>query len=540
MSSLRNRSTPGVYTTELPAFPPSIVGVATAVPIFIGYTDFAKNPSTGKQAYSQAVELGSMADYYNWFGYGYDAKYAVKEVTAADDYDFQATKKDGAIGYFIVTNTEVTNDKTVQFNLFNAVKLFYDNGGGTCYVVSVCNYGGVKSTDPYSGAGVPIDKSKLIEGLSVAEDKVGPTMTVVPDACLLADDDYGAVVRKMLDQAATLQDRVAILDLPGAMDPTKWTKTGLAEQRTVFYAEIAASSASFSYGAAYAPAMQTTLMNINDVDYTNLQPNQDASDLLKSLLETQAKSSYKDASLTEVEGKINEAFPDDLTKSTVKGASNIQALDNYLVNALPLMSQVQDILVGKLNAAPPSGAMAGIWTRNDNTNGVWNAPANVTVASVTAPEVLLTDADQGDYNKPLNGNAIDILRAFTNRGTVVWGARTLDGNSADYRYIQVRRTLIYVEQSIKTALQPFVFAANDGKTWVTVTSMISNFLTGLWTQGGLMGDTASDAFSVQCGLGSTMTAQDILDGYMVVAVTLQMIHPAEFIELTFTQQMQGA
>jgi phage tail sheath protein FI len=103
----------------------------------------------------------------------------------------------------------------------------------------------------------------------------------------------------------------------------------------------------------------------------------------------------------------------------------------------------------------------------------------------------------------------------------------------------VRRTLIYIEQSIKNALNPFVFAANDSITWVAVVSMVSNFLQGLWQQGGLMGATASEAYTVKCGLGSTMTAQDILDGYMIVQVTLQMIRPAEFIELTFKQQMQA-
>jgi phage tail sheath protein FI len=149
----------------------------------------------------------------------------------------------------------------------------------------------------------------------------------------------------------------------------------------------------------------------------------------------------------------------------------------------------------------------------------------------------MSDAEQGGFNVPTNGQAIDIIRAQPGRGNVVWGARTLDGNSQDYRYIQVRRTLIYVEQTIKLALQSYVFAANDAITWTNVTSSISAFLTGLWQQGGLMGAKSTDAFTVNCGLGATMTAQDVLNGYMVVAVTLQMIHPAEFIELTFTQTM---
>jgi hypothetical protein len=77
-------------------------------------------------------------------------------------------------------------------------------------------------------------------------------------------------------------------------------------------------------------------------------------------------------------------------------------------------------------------------------------------------------------------------------------------------------------------------------TWVAVVQMISGFLQGLWSQGGLMGDKASDAFTVLCGVPATMTATDILNGYMVVQVTLQMVHPAEFIELEFRQTMQGA
>jgi uncharacterized protein len=116
-------------------------------------------------------------------------------------------------------------------------------------------------------------------------------------------------------------------------------------------------------------------------------------------------------------------------------------------------------------------------------------------------------------------------------------SRTLDGNSNDY--IQVRRTLIYIEQSIRNALQPFVFAPNTGQTWATVVSTVSGLLTTVWSQGGLLGATAAEAFTVQCGLGSTMTSTDVLEGWMIVQVTLAVIRPAEFIELTFKQMMEG-
>jgi phage tail sheath protein FI len=183
--------------------------------------------------------------------------------------------------------------------------------------------------------------------------------------------------------------------------------------------------------------------------------------------------------------------------------------------------------------------MAGVYTLNDATRGVWNAPANVGLIAVTAPTIRISNTMQQDLNMPIDGLAINAIRDFIGRGTLVWGARTLDGNSNDWRYIQVRRALIYIEQSVELALNKFVFAPNVAQTWVSVSSMIGSFLRGVWSAGGLMGATPAEAFTVQCGLGSTMTAQDILDGKMIVQIKLQMVHPAEFIVLTFQQQMQG-
>jgi uncharacterized protein len=147
---------------------------------------------------------------------------------------------------------------------------------------------------------------------------------------------------------------------------------------------------------------------------------------------------------------------------------------------------------------------------------------------------------QQDLNVPIDGLAVNTIPDYPGGGTVVWGARTLDGNSNDWRYIQVRRATIYIEQSIKLALNQFVFAPNVAQTWVTVSSVIGGFLTGMWQAGGLWGATSKNAFWVSCGLGSTMTAQDILDGYMNVMIGLQVVRLGEFIELSFRQRMQGA
>jgi len=194
---------------------------------------------------------------------------------------------------------------------------------------------------------------------------------------------------------------------------------------------------------------------------------------------------------------------------------------------------------GRRRVLPASGAIAGVYANVDATRGVWTAPANVSIAGIAGPTFPITDAQQQRLNAPLDGKAVNAIRAFANGGTLVWGARTLAGNDLDRRYIHVRRTLIYVEQSIKQALPEFAAAPNNAQTWTAVVSMITSFLARFWRQGGLVGATASDAFSVECGLGSTMTPADILDGRLRVTVSLSMIRPAEFIVLTLLQQMHG-
>jgi len=121
---------------------------------------------------------------------------------------------------------------------------------------------------------------------------------------------------------------------------------------------------------------------------------------------------------------------------------------------------------------------------------------------------------------------------------LVWGARTLDGNSQDWRYVSVRRTMIFIEQSIKIAAEAYVFEPNTASTWTNLKALVTNFLTNVWQQGALAGATAEDAFSVDIGLGVTMTPVDILDGYMKMTVKVAVTRPAEFIVITFQQQMQ--
>jgi phage tail sheath protein FI len=183
--------------------------------------------------------------------------------------------------------------------------------------------------------------------------------------------------------------------------------------------------------------------------------------------------------------------------------------------------------------------MAGIYASVDASRGVWKAPANVGVASVTGPSINVTNSEQDGLNvDATSGKSIDVIRAFTGRGTLVWGARTLAGNDNEWRYINVRRLFTYVEVSAKNAIEFVVFEPNTANTWQRVKGMIEAFLTGLWRDGALAGATTKDAYFVNVGLGLTMTAQDILEGRMIVVVGMAAVRPAEFIILRFEQMLQ--
>jgi phage tail sheath protein FI len=187
---------------------------------------------------------------------------------------------------------------------------------------------------------------------------------------------------------------------------------------------------------------------------------------------------------------------------------------------------------------PPSGAMAGVYAAIDRTRGVWKAPANVSLQAVIAPAYKLSDSEQGALNVHETGKSINAIRAFTGKGVLVWGARTLAGNDNEWRYVNVRRFFNYVEESTKKASEPFVFESNNANTWVRIRAMIENFLTLQWRAGALAGATTKEAFYVKVGLNETMTAQDILEGRLIVEVGMAAVRPAEFIVLRFSHKMQ--
>ena len=204
----------------------------------------------------------------------------------------------------------------------------------------------------------------------------------------------------------------------------------------------------------------------------------------------------------------------------------------------PVFRDIRERVIGAMTLLPPSGAVAGVYAAVDRTRGVWKAPANVSLADVSGVAVRINDRMQEDLNVTSTGKSVNAIRAFAGKGSLIWGARTLAGNDSEWRYVPVRRFFNMAEESIKKASEVFVFESNDRATWVRVRAMIENFLTVQWRQGALAGAVTQQAFFVKVGLGETMTAQDILEGRMIIEVGLAVVRPAEFIILRFSHKMQ--
>ena len=195
--------------------------------------------------------------------------------------------------------------------------------------------------------------------------------------------------------------------------------------------------------------------------------------------------------------------------------------------------QVFDRSSNKPDFVPPSGAVMGVYSRTDIDRGVHKAPANE-VVFCTGLSVNYTK-DEQDI---LNPEGINLIRSLPGQGIRIWGARTASSNSA-FKYVNVRRLFIFVEESIKANTNWVVFEPNDPTLWQRVNLTISNFLDGLWRNGMLAGESASDSYFVEIG-PSTMSKDDIMSGRLICNIGIAPSRPAEFVIFRVTQHTSEA
>lgn len=548
-----NYKTPGVYVEEQAKFPPSVAQVETAIPAFIGYTaDGPKNKPT---------RISSMLEYEALFG-------------KANPETFAVAFKDGV--------ATATQTKVSDFKMYYAMQMYFANGGGACYIVSV------GAENVYYSA---VSLAELQAGLDLLKKEDEPTLIVFPDLQGLVASSADVVaaqkVKLASDQAAAASDQafnvaeLAALEaadqLEEAQEAADAAPGNAALAAALAAAELVVAAANQAVtdtdadkdtAAAIATIANTNLTNVITANSNAAAANAynlynlalDQSELLKDRFvimdvlgeisafkgdsgpssgQSGERLKYGAAYYPKLKTVLSYDFKD--ANVSVMGVSGVTNLAELKTSNSEFYNQAKKAIESKPVVLTPSSAMAGVYAKVDSTSGVWKSPANVGLSFVQEPTIKISDRDQDALNIDSNGGkSINAIRTFTGKGTLVWGARTLDGNSNEWRYISVRRFFNMVEESVKKATERFVFEPNTANTWIRVQTMIENFLNQQWQDGALAGSKPEEAYYVSVGLNKTMSAQDILEGRMVIEVGMAAVRPAEFIVLRFSHKLQEA
>ncbi|WP_370961940.1 phage tail sheath family protein [Amycolatopsis sp. cg9] len=194
---------------------------------------------------------------------------------------------------------------------------------------------------------------------------------------------------------------------------------------------------------------------------------------------------------------------------------------------------VNDPSTNRFVEVPPSGHIIGIYARTDVERGVHKAPANAVVRGIRLTDGIAQDVTKR-HQDLLNPRGINALRFFPGLGQRVWGARTLSSDTS-WKYVNVRRLFLFLEESIDEGTQWVVFEPNDESLWALVRQTVANFLTTVWRSGALAGTTADEAFFVQCDR-STMTDDDIANGRLICVIGVAPVFPAEFVIFRIQQK----
>ena len=312
-----------------------------------------------------------------------------------------------------------------------------------------------------------IDADQLSAGLNALETE-DVDLLLSTDAVQLPAQQYYRFCTAMLAQCNAVKDRFAVIDLQDT-DTIPGFRNGIGDSN-------------LDYGAAYTPYLISTLPFRYDDSSVNIAIDGGAAVTLADISE-----------------------------------------DRHIHNTRKLLDKQTVTL-------PPGGAVAGIYARVDHQRGVWKSPANVPLAAVVRPKIKYSDEEQAPLNvDAATGKSINVIRTFGNRETLLWGARTLDGNNDDWRYIAVRRLFIRIERDLNRIASTAITQANNSRTSARVKTAIESYLDQLWQNGALSGTKAADAYFVQVGQDETKTEQDL-----GIKVGVAVFRPAEFITVTFT------
>lgn len=509
---------PGVYITESNNLALSIQSGETAVPVFVGVF----NPLTPPEGEGpHCVRIESWLDFTSKF--------------RSSDYIHGIRDK--------------TPGKVTPYHGSYSVRLYFENGGGPCYVL-------------FFNTRDDLDKKQAL---------IGPVIALYPDITLLCWCEF---ISSELDNQI-----YSVLDAQLGAAATSGGNRGtflLADARVDGKSDGVVSGWKFKVPsvnnptqvAAYFPALKTSytrdysdvpLSGFSEEEFTLLKSGGLFPDVDKftSLNGREARRSEVKAALekavnvagdtaekaTDGDGSAKKKAREEAEKKARDTAKPLTDFETNLQNA---QSDTSEITV----YARASVAMAGVYARVDRERGVWKAPANVALSGVTGLVADGFDSSSKDkkwdapvpvkvddaLNTALTGSNINALREFRGRGTLVWGARTMEASaSKDWLYVPVRRLFNAVERDARAALRQAVFEPNSPATWAAVRSALESYLHDLWRKGALQGETPEQAYQVLAGPGITMTPDDITDGRLKIKVAIAAVRPAEFIVLELSQ-----
>ncbi|MEQ1961648.1 phage tail sheath C-terminal domain-containing protein [Xenorhabdus khoisanae] len=459
-----NLKTPGVYIEEDASLALSVSNSPTAVPVFIG--KFTPKTAEPTQA---CIRISNWLEFTSAFSLAPVTDIVINSSHSSDDETKKEAQETPKVQVLSASVAEDEPEKWIhnierinQSLAVEALKLYFQNGGGACYIYSLNDI-----NDGLALAAIP----------ELIEQKGDITLLVCPE------DDQDYYKNKVYDAVSSLlnDNKVGyflIADSPdGKSVPSSGTRTKIA---------------------AYYPQLETNL---------TLSALPDDKDVIIS------------------------GYEDESGKDKLKNLAELRKKNETLAQVIDARLQQEQ---QRQLTLPPSTAIAGIYCQTDNQRGVWKAPANVALTGIKGLKDKVDDGRQG----AMNDKGINVIRSFTGRGFMVWGARTCtDVNDTHWRYIPVRRLFNSVERDIRQALRAVLFETNNQPTWMRAKAAVDQYLYALWQKNALMGNSPEEAYFVHIGQDITMSDADIKQGRMIMKVGLAAVRPAEFITLQFTQDV---
>ncbi len=503
---------PGVYVEEVPAATAPISGVGTAIAGFVGFAPMGP--------FNAPTMVTNWQQYVSAFG-----------------------------------------EFTEEFALAKAVYGFFNNGGGRAYIVRL----------PYPGDGDAPSPALPVAALPTSDAKGAPAITfraldanageiTVETTAPSGDKPAPGSFNISVSVAGTLTENYTGATLgPGATNVATLINTASKviriDEPTVDAAAIAAGIAPTSITLAVAGNLPVVTVNpaevIGDIaqrsGFSAFEMFEDITMVLAPDLVMAHRNGLIDISgVTAVQTALIghcELMGNRMAILDTPAGLNAQQVSDWRMNVTGYDSKfavtywpwvtVFDPSVGHNVDFPPSGYIAGLWSNNDNTRGVFKAPANEVLQGVVGVEL---NATRGETDL-LNPEGINAIKAFPGRGIRVWGARTLSSD-AEWRYINVRRYFNYLEESILQGTQWCVFEPNDDRLWGRIRRTISAFLVNAWRSGALFGAKPEQAFFVKCD-GTNNTAESIDAGMVIVEIGVAPVKPAEFVIFRIAQFSGG-